>query len=140
MAFLLILVGLALIISAVMLKRKAAERSAELEEFIRLAVRYEAAVLECTEEKGQKALIIQIRIAEEKRTVVHRCTAPFFGKYSRGDKISVYFIEEMPADRSLIAGDNEAERISRADRLFRLPAAVMGVISVLSGIIFMIIR
>ncbi|MBP1548337.1 MAG: hypothetical protein J6A37_17280, partial [Oscillospiraceae bacterium] len=74
MAFLLILVGLALIISAVMLKRKAAERSAELEEFIRLAVRYEAAVLECTEEKGQKALIIQIRIAEEKRTVVHRCT------------------------------------------------------------------
>lgn len=135
----LIIFGIAVIIISVMSQKEAAKRKKELCEFTDRAVKHSAIVLDCPEEKGKKSVIIQIRIEEQRRTLVHRCEECFYKKYSRGDRISVYLIEEMPADRSLIEGDNRFERFIRREGLLRLPARIIGGALAVLGIIFLFI-
>lgn len=134
-----IILGTALILLSVLAERKSLEYDAKLQDFISHADKYDAAVLDAPAEKNAKAVIIQIRIEEQKRTLIHRCTEPFYRKYVRGDRISVYFIEEMPADRALIEGDNRFERFIRRERLLRLPARISGGLMALMGIFLLLI-
>ncbi|MCI7768093.1 MAG: hypothetical protein MSJ26_08990 [Oscillospiraceae bacterium] len=135
----LMILGIAVIIISVWAQKEAVKKETELREFTGRAVKYDALVLDCPEEKGKKSVIIQIRIEEQRRTLVHRCEELFYGKYKRGDRISVYLIEEMPADRSVIEGDNRFERFIRTERLLRLPARILGGIAAVLGIIFLFI-
>lgn len=135
----LIIIGIALIIISLWAQREAVQREAMLNGFTGNAVKYKALVLDCPEEKGKKSVIIQIRIEEQRRTLVHRCEEPFFKAYKRGDVISVYLIEEMPADRSLIEGDNRYERFVKTERLLRLPARIVGGAAAVLGMIFLFI-
>lgn len=134
-----IIIGAALIIISIWAKNEAMKRKELLHGFTDNAVKHSAIVLDCPEEKGKKSVIIQIRIEEQRRTLVHRCEEPFFKAYKRGDRISVYLIEEMPADRSLIDGDNRYERFIRRERLLRLPARIIGGIALILGMIFLFI-
>ena len=135
----LIIIGTALIIISILVQKESRKRETELHGFTDKAVKHNAIVLDCPEEKGKKSVIIQIRIEEQRRTLVHRCEEQFFKAYKRGDRISVYLIEEMPADRSLIDGDNRYERFIKTERLLRLPARIVGGIAVILGIIFLFI-
>ncbi|MBQ5332025.1 MAG: hypothetical protein J6K92_02005 [Oscillospiraceae bacterium] len=135
----LIIIGIALIIISVWAEKESRKRKSELHGFTSNAVKHNAIVLDCPEEKGKKSVIIQIRIEEQHRTLVHRCEEPFFKAYKRGDVISVYLIEEMPADRSLIEGDNRYERFIRTEGLLRLPARIIGGAAAVLGMIFLFI-
>lgn len=139
-AVMLIFLGIALIIFSLWAEKKSLAYSEELNAFTSAAKEYAAAVLDITDEKGKKAAIIQIRIEEQKRTLVHRCTEPFKGDYKRGEKISVYFIEGMPADRSLIKGDNTYERFICAEKKYRLAERLCGGAAVIIGIVLIIVR
>lgn len=139
-AVILMILGIALIIFSVWAEKKSLEYSEKLQSFISAAKEYSAAVLDITNENGKKAAIIQIRIEEQKRTLVHRCTEPFRGDYKRGDRISVYFIEGMPADRSVIKGDNTYERFIAAEKKYRLAERLCGGTAAVIGIILLIIR
>lgn len=107
---------------------------------------YEAAVLDCISDRitvGKKAkkvraVIVQFRIEEQKRTVVNRCTARFYGKYSRGDRIKLLFREEMPVDFSVIKGDNAYEHAAAAVGRLRMPSLAAGIIFLASGIAMLI--
>lgn len=139
-AVILIFLGIALIIFSLWAEKKSLAYSEKLKDFISAAKEYTAAVLDVTGEKGKRAAIIQIRIEEQKRTLVHRCTEPFKGDYKRGDRISVYFIEGMPEDRSLIKGDNIYERFISAEGKYRLSERLGGAVSAVVGIILLIVR
>ena len=139
-AVILMILGIALIIFSVWAEKKSLEYSGKLQSFISAAKEYSAAVLDITDEKGKKAAIIQIRIEEQKRTIVHRCTEPFRSDYKRGDRITVYFIEGMPADRSVIKGDNTYERFISTEKKYRLAERLCGGAAAVIGIILLIIR
>ena len=139
-AVILIFLGIALIIFSLWAEKKSLAYSEKLKDFISAAKEYTAAVLDVTDEKGKRAAIIQIRIEEQRRTLVHRCTEPFKGDYKRGDRISVYFIEGMPEDRSLIKGDNIYERFISAEGKYRLAERLCGGAAAVIGIILLIIR
>lgn len=139
-AVILIFLGIALIIFSLWAEKKSLAYSENLKDFISAAKEYTAAVLDVTGEKGKRAAIIQIRIEEQRRTLVHRCTEPFKGDYKRGDRISVYFIEGMPEDRSLIKGDNIYERFISAEGKYRLSERLCGAVSAIVGIILLIVR
>lgn len=140
MPYILIIFGIALIIISVWAQRKALGNKDELQRFISLAEKYEAAVLDTPNEKGKKSVIIQIRIEEQKRTLVHRCTEPFYGEYDRGDRINVFLIEEMPTDRALIEGDNRFEKFISTEKKLRLPARIFGTAAALAGMILLFLR
>lgn len=140
MPYFLIIFGAALVIISVLAYKKALRNGEELQSFISLAKEYEAVVLDTPKEKKKRSAVIQIRIEEQKRTLVHRCTEPFRENYKRGDRISVYLIEQMPADRSLIKGDNRLERFISTERKLRLPARILGAAAAVLGIIFLFLR
>ena len=84
-------------------------------------------------------LIAQFRIEEQKKTVIHRCTEKFYGKYSRGDKVSLIFREEMPVDFAIISGDNRYEHMIMLITRLRMPAAVSGAFLMISGILLTVL-
>lgn len=139
MPYILIIFGIALIIISVLAHKKALVKEEELRRFISLAKEYEAVVLDTPRDKKKRSAVIQIRIEEQKRTLVHRCTETFRGAYKRGDRINVYLIEQMPADRSLIKGDNRFERFIDVEKKLRLPARLFGGAAILIGIIFLLV-
>lgn len=140
MPYFLIIFGIILIIISVLAYKKAIVKEEELQSFIALAKEYEAVVLDTPKEKRKRDAVIQIRIEEQKRTLVHRCTEPFRGDYKRGDRINVYLIEQMPADRSLIKGDNRFESFISIEKMLRLPARISGAAAAVIGIIFLFLR
>ncbi len=140
MPYFLIIFGAALVIISVLAYKKALRNEEELQSFISLAKEYEAVVLDTPKEKKKRSAVIQIRIEEQKRTLVHRCTEPFRRDYKRGDRINVYLIEQMPADLSLIKGDNRLESFISAEKKLRLPARIIGAAAAVLGIIFLFLR
>ncbi len=86
-----------------------------------------------------KAVILQFRIEEQKRTVITRCTEYASGNYSRGDNVQIYFREENPVDFVLIKGDNPDEYT--VQRLFRLvkPAYIAGVLSAAASAVLLLL-
>ncbi|MGN1089705.1 MAG: hypothetical protein ACI4Q6_04830 [Huintestinicola sp.] len=101
---------------------------------------YEAVVLDV--HKGRKAtkeIIVQFRITEQKRTVVNRCREKFFGNYSRGDKVMLYFREEMPMDFSMLRDDNICEKKMKLCMNLKIPFAVTGAVMTAAGIIMAVI-
>ncbi|MGN1107267.1 MAG: hypothetical protein ACI4RH_11485 [Huintestinicola sp.] len=140
MPYFLIIFGIVLIIISVLAYKKAIVKKDELQSFISLAKEYEAVVLDTPKEKKKRSAVIQIRIEEQKRTLVHRCTEPFHGDYKRGDRINVYLIEQMPADRSLIKGDNRFESFISIEKMLRLPARICGAAAAVVGIILLFLR
>ncbi|WP_432650219.1 hypothetical protein [Huintestinicola sp.] len=140
MPYFLIIFGAALVIISVLAHKKAIVKENELQRFISLAKEYEAVVLDTPKEKKKRSAVIQIRIEEQKRTLVHRCTEPFVGNYKRGDRISVYLIEQMPADRSLIKGDNRFEKFISTEKKLRLPVMISGAAAAVVGIILLFLR
>lgn len=140
MPYFLIIFGTLLIIISVLAHKKALGNTEELQSFIALAKEYEAVVLDTPKEKGKLSAVIQIRIEEQKRTLVHRCTERFWGEYKRGDRICVYLIEQMPADRSLIKGDNRFEKFISTEQKLRLPVRICGAAAAVVGIILLFLR
>lgn len=140
MPYFLIIFGIILIIISVLAYKKALVKEEELHSFIALAKEYEAVVLDTPKEKMKRSAVIQIRIEEQKRTLVHRCTEPFHGDYKRGDRINVYLIEQMPADQSLIKGDNRLESFISSEKKLRLPARIIGAAAAVLGIILLFLR
>lgn len=140
MPYFLIIFGIILIIISVLAYKKALVKEEELHSFIALAKEYEAVVLDTPKEKMKRSAVIQIRIEEQKRTLVHRCTEPFRRDYKRGDRINVYLIEQMPADRSLIKGDNRLESFISSEKKLRLPARIIGAAAAVLGIILLFLR
>ncbi|MGN0638903.1 MAG: hypothetical protein ACI4J0_11075 [Huintestinicola sp.] len=140
MPYILIIFGIALVIISVLARKNALRKENELRSFISLAKEYEAVVLDTPAEKKKRSAVIQIRIEEQKRTLVHRCTEPFCGEYKRGDRINVYLIEQMPADRSLIKGDNRFEKFISTEKKLRLPARIFGSAAAVIGIILLFLR
>ncbi|MGN1101434.1 MAG: hypothetical protein ACI4RG_04520 [Huintestinicola sp.] len=140
MPYILIIFGAAMVIISLFAHKKALRDVEELQRFISRAKEYEAVVLDTPKEKKKRSAVIQIRIEEQKRTLVHRCTERFRGDYKRGDRISVYLIEQMPADSSLIKGDNRFERFISTEKLLRLPARIFGTAAAAVGIILLFLR
>ena len=140
MPYFLIIFGIILIIISVFAYKKALVKEEELQSFISLAKEFEAVVLDTPKEKRKRSAVIQIRIEEQKRTLVHRCTEPFHGNYKRGDRINVYLIEQMPADRSLIKGDNRFESFISTEKKLRLPTRICGAAAAVLGIILLFLR
>ncbi len=86
--------------------------SEEFAELTRDCCEYDALVLDVHKEpvsggrKKQRVMILQIRFEEQKRTVIHKCTENFYGKYSRGEHIKVLFREGSREDFCIPAQDN----------------------------------
>lgn len=111
----LIITGVILICAAFALKKRIDKLSLRYDELYGDGKKYCASVLDSHtkklklpsgKEKNVPVLILQFRIEEQKRTVIHRCTEKFYKKYSRGDKVNIIFCEEMPADRAVIENDS----------------------------------
>lgn len=86
------------------------------------------------EKKVIRTAVVQFRREEEKKTVIHSCTEPFYRNYKRGDKVTLIFREGTPVDRALISGDNRFEMLINAEKKLRLPAKIIALLSVIGGI------
>lgn len=139
--------------AAFLIYRSTAQKSqrlaAELEDFCKNAVTYSACVLDVHEEEialesGKKknipVLIIQFRIEEQKRTVIHRCTEPFFKNYSRGDTVEILFMEMMPADRVIIGNDNLASHTAQTVQKIKFPCLVGGTFAAVLGAVITVMQ
>ncbi|MDE7294134.1 MAG: hypothetical protein K2N72_06890 [Oscillospiraceae bacterium] len=114
-------------------KRKSPEIMSE--EFAELTTgcgEYEALVLDVHKEparegrKKQRVMILQIRFEEQKRTVIHKCTENFYGKYSRGEHIKVLFREGSREDFCIPVEDNRFIKERRfGGKRFIVSAGVM---------------
>lgn len=101
---------------------------------------YEAVVLDVHKDKNNpEEIIVQFRITEQKRTVVNRCREKFFKSYSRGDKVLLYFREEMPTDFSMLKNDNICEKKLKLCMDMKIPFAVTGAVMTAAGIIMAVI-
>lgn len=91
------------------------------------------------EKKVIRTAVVQFRREEEKKTVIHSCTEPFYRNYKRGDKVTLIFREETPVDRALISGDNRFEIFINAEKKLRLPAKIISAVSVIAGIVMFVL-
>ncbi len=82
-----------------------------------------------------RAVILQFRDDANRRTIVHRYTGSSGRRYSRGDKVEVYYCEK--SDSACIKNDNpfyrKAKRCSALSVLCRFAAVIL----VLMGIILL---
>lgn len=114
-------------------KRKSPEiMSEEFAELTRGCCEYNALVLDVHKEpvsggrKKQRVMILQIRFEEQKRTVIHKCTENFYGKYSRGERIKVLFREGSREDFCIPAEDNRFTKEKRfGGKMFAVSTGVM---------------
>lgn len=90
------------------------------------------------EKKVIRTAVVQFRREEEKKTVIHSCTEPFYRNYKRGDKVTLIFREETPVDRALISGDNRFEVFIDTEKKLRLPARIISAVSVIAGIVIVV--
>lgn len=134
----LVIMGIALIVCS--FKRRSPEAAGE--EFAELTKgcgEYDALVLDVHKEpvqggkKKQRVMILQIRFEEQKRTVIHKCTENFYGKYSRGEHIKVFFREGSREDFCIPAEDNRF--IKGGDRGRKIFLFSAGVIIVIIGLV-----
>lgn len=86
-----------------------------------------------------KAVILQFRIEEQKRTVITRCTEYASGNYSRGDNVQIYFREENPVDFVLIKGDNPDEYAVQRLYSFVKPAYIAGGLSAAASAVLLLL-
>lgn len=148
-AFILILAGISAMLINSFMTKKTQSLTMLLEDFSRSCHRYEATVLDVHEEavkvngrkeEKQTVMIVQFRIEEQKRTVVHRCTESFYRDYRRGDKITLLFREGKNEDVALIEGDNSCEHIPEVWNSFKIPVTWGGGILGIIGIIMLIFQ
>ncbi|MBQ7782491.1 MAG: hypothetical protein IJ368_00835 [Oscillospiraceae bacterium] len=145
-AVFLIALGLAVIIALRSWGRRAERLKADFSERFSSGREYDAAVLDRHREtirlpsgktKTLTTLIVQFRIEEQKKTVVHWLSERFYGKYERGDSVKLLFCESMPEDRAVIIGDNEYDAVPRLYASMKIPLTAVGIISMTAGIIIL---
>ena len=90
---------------------------------------------ESGKERNTRVMILQFRLEEEKRTVVHRYTYPFQEKYERGDKVRLYYAEGTDSDMALLDTDNPFNNTVSSLRKIRIGFAVLGGICIVQGIV-----
>ncbi len=138
----LIVIGAALIRTAVSGGRKAEELAGRLSGLIKDCRSFCAYVLDVHRERVKmpdgkvkkiKVMILQFRIEEEKRTVIHKYTLPFFGKYKRGDPAELYFREQFPEDWALLADDNIYINLPRLTKRLKAPITAAGILCAAAG-------
>ncbi|MDE6594093.1 MAG: hypothetical protein K2K57_13655 [Oscillospiraceae bacterium] len=141
MMIIFIIIGLVFMVSgAILIIRGSKRKSPEImsEEFAELTIgcgEYDALVLDVHKEsvsgasggrKKQRVMILQIRFEEQKRTVIHKCTENFYGKYSRGERIRVFFREGSREDFCIPAEDNRFIKEKRfGGKMFIVSAGVV---------------
>lgn len=115
------------------------------EEAVRGCSRCDAVVLDVHSERdgggkkghsrnSHRVIILQIRFEEQKRTVVHKCTETFFGKYYRGQHIPVYFREGVPVDFCMLADDNRFIHRDNREAFRRRALLIFGTILIAAGV------
>ncbi|MGN0642512.1 MAG: hypothetical protein ACI4JJ_05140 [Huintestinicola sp.] len=139
---LIIITGIALCLlffAAKSFSRRLTEEADKIKKVCRI---FEASVLDVhTEsiknekgrEKNQPVIILQFRNEEKHSTIVHRYTLPFSGKYSRGDKVTLFYREAPDGDIAMLDKDNPFEKNSAALLKFRWAALVLGIINIVQG-------
>lgn len=144
-AVIIILAGISALLTGIFMTKRSVLMISFLSEFSEGCNRYEATVLDVHKEavkskknKEQTVIIVQFRIEEQKRTVVHRCTEKFYNPYSRGDKITLLFKEGISEDTALIEGDNSYEHMSAIYKKLKMPLSVSGYIMTGAGIIMLL--
>ncbi len=144
LSVILIITGLIFICTALAVKHEAARLPDRYNELYGDGKQYAASVLDCHTEQvilpsGKKkkcpVMILQFRINEQKRTVVHRCTERFFGKYSRGDSVNIIFCEAMPSDRAVIRNDNIYVKLPLYSKKISAVLIPLGIILAAAGIL-----
>ncbi|MGN0665218.1 MAG: hypothetical protein ACI4KF_01695 [Huintestinicola sp.] len=85
--------------------------------------------------RNTQVMILQFRLEEEKRTVVHRYTYPFQGKYTRGDTVRLYYREGTQSDIALLDTDNPFNNTVSSLRKIRIGFAVLGGICIVQSVI-----
>lgn len=144
MNYLMMIMGFILAAAAIILYkiycRRAKELSLKFDEIRSGYTLYTASVLDVNRQKvgrkNVKAVIVQFRIEQQRRTVVYRITEKFYKNYKRGDNIDILFLEGKTSDTGLIAEDNVYVRIEKLKPSFCLAFAVM---TVILGIILIIL-
>ena len=115
------------------------------EEAVRGCSRCDAVVLDVHSERdgcgkkghsrnSHRVIILQIRFEEQKRTVVHKCTETFFGKYYRGQHIPVYSREGVPVDFCMLADDNRFIHRDNREAFRRRALLIFGTILIAAGV------
>lgn len=112
------------------------------DEAVRGCSRCDAVVLDVHSERdgggkkgrSHRVIILQIRFEEQKRTVVHKCTETFFGKYYRGQHIPVYFREGVPVDFCMLADDNRFIHRDNREAFRRRALLIFGTILIAAGV------
>ncbi|MCM1577519.1 MAG: hypothetical protein NC078_01805 [Ruminococcus sp.] len=86
--------------------------------------------------RKRRVMIVQIRFEDQKRTVIHKCTEEFFGKYSRGEHIKVLFREGKKEDFAILPYDNRfVKGKGIRDRVLSVWGGVMLIVM---GVVFMV--
>lgn len=146
LSLILIIIGVFLICAAFAVKNHIDKLSLRYTELYGDGRKYCACILDShTEklklpsgkEKKAPVLILQFRIEEQKRTVVHRFTEKFYKKYSRGDKVNIIFCESMPADRAVIENDSVYTRYPPIAGKIFTAVCVPGAILIIVGTVIM---
>lgn len=142
-------VFLLMIISGVILIIISRKRSREIppeedfEETVKGCSRCDALVLDVHREgagrAGRRVMILQIRFEEQRRTVVHKCTERFYGKYTRGQHIPVLFREDIPVDFCMLQKDNRFLRGRARDQLRGRLLAAVGMLLIIAGMAGLIV-
>ncbi len=110
--------------------------------FIDTCRRYEGIVLDVKDvpidakQNVVHAAILQFRDEEQGKTIVHRYTGTAGQKYSRGDKVTVYYNEKT--DSACIKEDNIFAKKALLCRRIKIMLYIFTVIFIIAGILIFI--
>lgn len=114
-----------------------------LDAFIGKCKRYKAVVLDVndvpTDKSGNtvRAVILQFRDEEQKRTVVHRYTDSSGKRYYRGSEVELYYCEE--SDTACIKDDNPFTRNASRLMTYAILMRILSALCIIAAIIVIIV-